>query len=211
MSAAGDLLARYLIDDAFRRAFDDDPERVLAQHDLEDDERAALLARDERVLALIGRAVGAPKPSSEPSPEPSPVRAPDPPPPTAELELPPIAVWLSVLPRASEADGATRVRWQVSLHAEPPDEQEIAAQHGVAFRIDLEPATTTYRGAERVVFRSTIGPHESTSAAAPIAPSWDHDTESPDVAAAVERVRLAEPTERFQAVLELAHALRLRT
>lgn len=214
MAGVRELLVRYLIDDELRTAFERDPAAVLADFELADDERAALLARDERVLALIGRSLGpnadpgAPGVEATSDPAAGDPAASDP---GTALELAPIGVWLSVLPHATAADGVTRVQWQVSLHTEAPDEAEVARARGVVFKIDLEPCATRYGGREHVVFRSTIGAAQTRGADAPVSPAWEHDLERPETVAAIATVRAAEPDRRLEALIALAETLRLRS
>ena len=208
MDAVHELLVRYLTDDEFRASFDAEPAAALSAYELSPDEREALLERDERVLGLIGRSLTATEEKHAVAVEPEPKAQETSP--TTTPELPPIAVWLSILPHATSEEDRTRLQWQVSLHPEPPGQAEIAERGGVVFRVDVEPCATEYAGQEHVVFRSAIGPDTAPTAGAPRSISWDHDWTTPEAQAAIERVHAAAPADRFEAVLALAQSLELR-
>ncbi len=205
MSDVSDILVRYLVDEGFRAEFDGDLDGVLARFELDDETRDALRARDERVLGLIGRAVG-PEDTSIPTEAP-----PTPPASRPTPKLPGIELWLQVVPIATGEGEDARIQWHVSLlpsRDQPPAVPSGAAGAAILYRIALEPHTTATDEGLHVTFGSTFTlDGETSETTAPAPTPWGHDPTSAETKRAADAVREASPEDRYEAILRLIDAI----
>ncbi|MBW1880387.1 MAG: hypothetical protein JRJ84_18675 [Deltaproteobacteria bacterium] len=222
---AGRVLVRYLLDEDFRVQMDAEPEQALSEFDLTDEERAALISRDERVLGLIGAAVQAsPRdPSVAPLPEtPGEVATVTP----TEITLPEVTFYLRLEPRTSrDQAGQLRVQYLTRIYPSPPDtnvplpggpgipeEDDPELQlPGTTFHIRFAPQVYRkgdaldlhYRGSFHTMGQEAPPPSRST-----LASPRGHDIETTAVRTAAEAVHAAEPEDRYEAILELISAMK---
>ena len=116
--SAADFLIRTVLDEQFRELAVADPHRAFEGYDLSDREREILLARDGRLLGLLGQAMGQDEPSVEPpdgdvgaatsaSPTPG---------------LPEVKLLLRLTPFvAQDPESGQKVSYEASLHPWPDD------------------------------------------------------------------------------------------
>jgi len=222
---AGRVLVRYLLDEGFRAHMDAAPEAALAEYDLTEEERAALIARDDRVLDLIGAEVRASprEPGVAPPPEPHDEAAAVAP---EDITLPEVALYLRLVPRTSRDEaGQLRVQYLTRIYPSPPDPAvPLPGGPGIPERDDpalklpeatfrLRLAPQVYRRGEdlEVHYRGAIhavGPEAPPATRSTVASPWGHDTGSAAVRAAAEAVHAAEPEDRYAAILDLITAMK---
>ncbi|MBL7223157.1 MAG: hypothetical protein ISS72_04830, partial [Candidatus Brocadiae bacterium] len=116
--SAADFLIRTVLDEQFRELAVADPHRAFEGYDLSEREREILLARDGRLLGLLGEAIGQDEAPAEPphsdvgaatsaSPTPS---------------LPEVKLLLRLTPFvAQDPQSGTKVSYEASLHPWPDD------------------------------------------------------------------------------------------
>jgi len=228
--SAADFLIRTVLDEHFRELAVADPHRAFEGYDLSDRERGILLARDGRLLGLLGEAVEQDEASVEPPQGDVGAATAAPPSPG----LPEVKLLLRLTPFvAQDPQSGPKISYEASLHPWPDDRDPTSgdARRGQKNEPDSDGPPTEIRWMVRVV-PTTVGSHKSglvvsysasihpvaadadevrPSAEAPTSkpasPPWNHHVESSAARAAARAVRACDTGQRYERLLELIHAL----
>lgn len=209
------FLSRVSNDLAFRELLEADPDAAMDQYDLPADVRALARRRDGAALALLSWSARGEAPPERRADRPAAT--------PAELglgdALPPVEIVLRLAPTAvTNPDGSERIAHTVSLHPKPVDGEPLAglapdAPPGARFVIRVAPlATPTPDGLVQLSYAASIAPVGADrdpslvpDTAVPTDP-WSHDR-GPGPQAIADRVRAADPDDRYPLLLELIAAM----
>ncbi len=213
--SVADFLVRTALDDAFCELALTDPERAFEGYDLSEQERDILIRRDERLLGLLGGAVGHGHAAAEDSPQRESQEADAAPSP----ELPEVKLLLRLAPQVAQTPGAgANVAYAASLHTWPADRDARADQPSSGAPPEIEwlvrfTPTVVASGEEglTVAYSAAIEPLDAVSdkpkPPAAANPPWNHHVDSAAAKAAARAVRASDAGGRYEKLLGLIHAL----
>jgi hypothetical protein len=220
--SATDFLIRTVLDETFRELALNDPHSALEEYDLTDRQREIILARDSRLLELLGQAVDQREPVADPLPAGfTGTHTPQPP------DLPEVKLLLRLTPFvAPDAETNAKLSYEASLRPWPDqaDPESAPATDGatpaVSWMIRIAPTVVAAQETGTEVSysasitplatqQSETQPPTADAAAQPGTPPWYHHTESAAARAAARNVRQCDPTQRFGKLLELIRTLQI--
>ena len=219
--SATDFLIRTVLDEQFRELAVADPHRAFEGYDLSDRQREILLARDGRLLGLLGEAMEQDEASVQPphgdvgaatSASPSP-------------GLPEVKLLLRLTPFVAQGpQSGSIVSYEASLHSWPDDRGQKNEPDGdgppteMRWMVRVVPTTVGSQKNGLVVSYSAsihpvaadadgVPPSAEAPASTPASPPWNHHVESSAARAAARAVRACDADQRYERLLELIHAL----
>lgn len=189
------FLVRLVMDDGLRQTLRDDPEAAFDGSGLTAEQREVLVARDERMLALIAGTFDAPREAPPPAPDP--------------VQVEPSYLMIRLVPQAWQDEaGQLQLAYQASVHPWPSETPPGA----VSFLMRVAPRAVHAGGGQvRLTYSASIQPAprgEAPPAAPPSEDSpWGHRVDDAAARAAAEAVKAAPPEERYDRLLDLISAI----